>query len=183
MGILLILVILFFGGLVVLAIAVASHYGKVEKEMQNQKLASGSTKGAINDSINEAKEKLRIISNSSRAIEDETIKAVLVTITKQGDEILQEIKRDPSDIKRARKFMNYYLDATINVLKNYTLLSSKNIEAHQEVFQKVLPLLEDIRKGFEYEYAKLFEKELMDLDVEIEVLKKTIEQDINNKEF
>lgn len=167
-----------FIGLVVLAIGVAIHYSKIEKQIKSGAIPDNKQTSTI---LKDAKDKVNAIKRQGIRETDIKIKNAIADIGQQSELIIREIRRDPTDVKKARKFLHYYLDATSKVLEQYSLLKGKAIEGHNTVLDKVLPLLQDIKKGLDYEYKKLFDKELMDLDVEIEVLKKTLEQDINNQ--
>lgn len=170
-----------FLGLIGLAAGVAIHYSKVEKQQQNKQLVSGYTQKDIDKTLKEARETIKKIDSLTYQISEQVIVNKVRSITNKGSEIIRELKKHPEDVKKARKFLRYYLDAAYNVVNQYAELMKRGISGHEEVLARVEPTLDDILKGFEYEYAKLFDDDIMNLDVEIEVLRKTIEQETKGR--
>ena len=83
--------------------------------------------------------------------------------------MLHLIEEDPRDLRRARKFLNVYLDSAKTVTENYAATSAK---AHSpEMEAKFRAVLDDLKKTCEEQYAKLLENDTLDLDAQIEVLK------------
>jgi 5-bromo-4-chloroindolyl phosphate hydrolysis protein len=83
--------------------------------------------------------------------------------------VLQLIEDDPRDLRRARKFLNVYLDSAKTVTENYASTSAK---AHSpEMEAKFRAVLDDLKTTCEEQYAKLLENDTLDLDAQIEVLK------------
>ncbi len=86
-----------------------------------------------------------------------------------ASKVLHLIEEDPRDLRRARKFLNVYLDSAKTVTENYASVSAK---AHTpEMEAKYGAVLDDLKKTCEEQYAKLLENDTLDLDAQIEVLK------------
>ncbi|MBK8907142.1 MAG: 5-bromo-4-chloroindolyl phosphate hydrolysis family protein [Rhodospirillales bacterium] len=110
------------------------------------------------DGIGEARRRL-----PSREFQDR-----LGVILDRSEAILKEIEADPADLRRARKFLNVYLDGVLGVTNKY-------IEAHPkaqsfELEQNYRAMLIDMETVCKEQHEKLIQNETFDLDVQIEVL-------------
>jgi 5-bromo-4-chloroindolyl phosphate hydrolysis protein len=113
--------------------------------------------------------------NSTRMIKDNDIARNIQDICKTGTKIFDELKEHPEDIKKAKPFINYYLDSTDKIIKQYIEFSSKQMTPEiQKSLDKVEELLAPIKETFEKQLSSLMEDDLLDLDVELSVLEKTM---------
>ena len=83
--------------------------------------------------------------------------------------VLHLIEEDPRDLRRARKFLNVYLDSAKTVTENYVATSAKSHSPEMEA--KFRAVLDDLKTTCEEQYKKLLENDTLDLDAQIEVLK------------
>ncbi len=119
---------------------------------------------------------LREISNQTRFIRNNEVAGKIREICRIGVEIFDEIKREPKDLRKARQFINYYLDTTEKIVKRYVELSSKK-ESNPEIeetMKKVEESLDSIKDTYQKQLNNLLEDDLLDINTEIEVLKKTM---------
>jgi 5-bromo-4-chloroindolyl phosphate hydrolysis protein len=86
--------------------------------------------------------------------------------------ILDDITQDPKDIKPERQFLNYYLDATLKILKRYVDLSRNKVTSgsFQDVLSRVENTLGTLVEAYEKQLSRLMEDDVMDLETEIAVL-------------
>lgn len=93
--------------------------------------------------------------------------------------IIDDLNEQPGDIKRARQFLNYYLDTTIRILERYTDISGKNIQSAEVAasLQKVESMLDGIRAVFEKQLAGLMQDDILDLDTELTLLQNTLKME------
>lgn len=100
----------------------------------------------------------------------------LVTIT---EGIIDDIRKDPPDVKRARQFLNYYLDAVLRILTRYADLTERKISSNEatEAINKVEKLLASLEVAFQKQRAALASNDVLDLDTEISLLDKTMEME------
>jgi 5-bromo-4-chloroindolyl phosphate hydrolysis protein len=89
---------------------------------------------------------------------------------------LDTIQEDPTKLKPSQQFLNYYLDATVNILTKYVDLAGKDVRDAeiQKSLLKVETTLITIKDAFDKQLAKLLSNDAMNLDVEIQVLEQTI---------
>jgi 5-bromo-4-chloroindolyl phosphate hydrolysis protein len=88
---------------------------------------------------------------------------------------LSLLKEDPRDLRRARKFLNVYLDGTKQVTEGYAKthgrVSAPKLENN---FRRALVTIEEV---FAEQQQKLLESDVSDLDVRIEVLTTQLERE------
>lgn len=84
-------------------------------------------------------------------------------------QVLAMIEEDPRDLRRARKFLNVYLEGAKQVTEGYARTHQRMQAPELENnFRRVLITIEDV---FKEQHEKLLEDDVQDLDVQIEVLK------------
>ena len=92
----------------------------------------------------------------------------LARITAIGRSILGEIESDPAEAARARRFLNLYLDSAERVTTEYAR-THRGLRT-QPLEQRFRDLLTDMENTFETQHRKLLERDLVSLEVDIEVL-------------
>ncbi len=122
--------------------------------------------------LNEAEEKLNTIEASRDKIEDSELKSAISQATSRAEDILETIKKDPKDIRVARKFMVVYLDGVKDVIDKYNSLQDHNLDDSYR--QRLIELLNEAAKRFDMELDKLKSNEIFDLDVQIDSLKQQL---------
>lgn len=129
----------------------------------------------ITAALAEAEGKLVELDRAAIAIANPELKARLRRIGAQGRSILDQIAARPSDLFRARKFLSVYLDGVKQVTDGYArthrLADSRELEQN---FRTVLVTVEQV---FDEQQRRLLKTDVMDLDVQIEVLKKQLERE------
>ena len=128
----------------------------------------GYTTEEIISTLKEAESKIFGIESARRDIRNPELVQRLRRIVDRAKQILGVIEDDPADIRRARKFLNVYLDGAKRVTEGYAN-THRNDHAGEleENFRNVLQTIEGV---FEEQHQKLLEHDKLDLDVQIEVL-------------
>lgn len=136
----------------------------------------GITPAQLKKILKNGKRKIKILRNSADNIKESEIKTEILKIAGTAEKIFQDFTRDPKDIKAARQFITYYLDAAINVINQYSALSDNAPD--KKIFQaKVAELLRTIDKSFDTQLKRLYEDDFLNLDVEMKVLEKTMKSE------
>ncbi|MCP3869503.1 MAG: 5-bromo-4-chloroindolyl phosphate hydrolase [Gammaproteobacteria bacterium] len=129
---------------------------------------SGYTTQQVVDALREAAEKIEGIRNAARDMKNLELRGRLIRISESAMKIVDAIEEDPRDLRRARKFLNVYLDGAHKVANGYakthTHTQSEELESN---FRNVLVSIETV---FSEQHKKLLENDVLDLDVQIEVL-------------
>ena len=129
----------------------------------------------VAETLEQAEGKIVAIEQAAKELNSFELTQRLKRITTQAREILNTIAKDPKDIRRARKFMYVYLDGAQRVSQGYAK-THRHINSGEldENFRRVLNTIEDV---FAEQRAKLLENDVMDLDIQIEVLKTQLENE------
>jgi 5-bromo-4-chloroindolyl phosphate hydrolysis protein len=88
--------------------------------------------------------------------------------------IFEYLAKNPGRVKRARKFLSYYLDTMLFIVKSYADLQGSNDPEIVASRAKMLDVLGTIEAAFEKQYAVLLRNDVLDIDAEIEVLRSTL---------
>ena len=139
----------------------------------------GVSREMISTSLREGGEKISELKSLSPRISSSSIRAKFDAIVGAGEDIVDDLKKNPKDIRAARQFLNYYLDATIKIVTRYADLSEKGLTTSdiQDSLRKVESMLDTIRAAFEKQHARLLEDDVLDLDAEMSLLKQTIQME------
>jgi hypothetical protein len=125
--------------------------------------------------LEEAERKLIDLDRAAKTIANPELKIRLQRIGSQGRSILNQIADRPTDLFRARKFLSVYLDGVQQVADGYArthrLADSRELEQN---FRNVLVTVEQV---FDEQHQRLLKTDVMDLDIQIEVLKKQLERE------
>lgn len=129
---------------------------------------SGVTPQMVEEAISEAEERIEGIERAAADIVDRTLRDRLSKITARGRDILRRIEEDPSDLRRARKFLKVYLEGALEATRKYAR-SQHDLDG-SDMYLKFRSLLDDMQKTFDQQHEKLLTNDRIDLDVEIDVL-------------
>lgn len=131
------------------------------------------------EAINTSTTKLATIRRHADEIRAPNTKRRINNICKIGDQIVEDFRVDPKDVRVARSWTGVYLDQTIDLVKAYAQLSrsgARNIEAQQKMaeFDGMLDLIES---KFAELLKTLLENDVMDFDVNVAVMKDMLQQE------
>jgi hypothetical protein len=130
---------------------------------------------AVADALAEAEGRLIHIEQAAADITNPELNARLRRIADQGRGMLEQIAERPSDLRRARRFLTVFLEGAEQVSDGYRR-THRHVESDEleQNFRNVLISIED---QFARQRERLREADVLDLDVQIEVLKKQLEQE------
>ena len=93
-----------------------------------------------------------------------------------ADKILHALKEQTDDIPRVRKFFNYYLPTLGSILTKYVRVEESGVP-NEPLAESTIECLKNIKQAMEKQYENLFEDDILDLSVEMEVLTQTCKRD------
>ncbi len=138
---------------------------------RREKMIDGShgySAGEVTDTIAAAEQIISQIEQANRRIENTEFNNRIVRICHEARSVLEIIEQDPGDIRRARKFLNVYLDGARRVSEGYANTHERmNSEQLEDNFREILQTIETV---FKEQKQKLLENDFFDLDVQMEVL-------------
>jgi 5-bromo-4-chloroindolyl phosphate hydrolysis protein len=122
----------------------------------------------VASALEEAYRKLERLDVAGDNIRSRDFRDRLKRIVAWGERILDRIGDDPEDFRRARKFLNVYLDGAQQVTDKFARTQGDANSAELEA--NFGTLLADMETVCEEQYQHLLDNDLVDLDVQIEVL-------------
>jgi 5-bromo-4-chloroindolyl phosphate hydrolysis protein len=143
-------------------------YGFDPRKEKNIVAAHGYSRDEILQTLEDSSRIIRGIEQANDRIRNAELNRRIERICEIADSILAEIEADPRDIRRARKFLNVYLDGARQVTEGYAKTHPQTQSGELE--QNFRNVLETIESVFQEQHQKLLEEDVFDLDVKIEVL-------------
>lgn len=145
-------------------------YGLEPEPGEKQKItaAYGYSGDEIRQALEDSSRIIRNIELANDRIRNTELNKRIERICDVADNILVDIAADPRDFRRARKFLNVYLDGVRQVTEGY---AKTHQQSHSgELEQNFRNVLDTIETVFQEQRQKLLEEDVFDLDVKIEVL-------------
>ena len=127
------------------------------------------------EAITEAEAKLRDIERLAGGLHNRELTGRLGRIVAQGRAVLAQIEKDPSDLRRARRFLVTYLDGTRDVVRKYKEQQKDLVDT--ELAESFRHVLDTVERVFAEQEEVLKRNETMDLEVQIEVLRTQLERE------
>ncbi len=140
-------------------------------------VADGIAKIDFDAAIREARSRYNALQNDAFRITKVDARRKVDAIVSLVGQIIDQVKKDPKDYRAARQFFSYYLEATVKVVHFYVELTARPVldaEAKTSI-ENVENELDTVRRAFEKQLKVLDENDVLDLDTELTVLKRTIE--------
>ncbi len=126
------------------------------------------------DHIETSRAKIQTIRNINQEIPGYAHRRI-EKIANNADKIIDGIMEDPEDMDRSYNFLYQYLGATVDIVRQYAELhqkkSAKNV---RQVLKKADETLSEIEYVFEQQYLRNLDNEAQSLDVNLEVLRRTM---------
>ena len=147
-----------------------------EVEVQ-EKITTGDA--AVDREIEVARQRLENLRKANEAIPDAQITDNLNRMYASGEQIFNELRRDPRKIALVRRFMNYYLPTSEKLMEQYQVLMNapskgENITSAMKTIESSLGLAAN---AFEKCADNLYKDDEMDIDAEIKVMQTMLSGD------
>lgn len=158
--------------LVFLLIAVVIYFAFAKpKKTEEQKAAD-----EVQAVLKTAKQHLMGLRRMSMEIKKVEIRSLSSEISSSIDKILRTLKEKPDQVGSLRQFFHYYLPTTEKIMVKYKELESSGIPT-TEVTESTIDCLKNIKAAMDKQYNNLFESDILDLTVEMEVLTQICKRD------
>jgi 5-bromo-4-chloroindolyl phosphate hydrolysis protein len=129
----------------------------------------------VAEALAEAENRLILIEQAAGALGNHELRARLGRIAALGREILAQIAARPKDLSRARRFLTVFLEGAEQVSNGYVRAHHhSDSEALEQRFRAVLITIEE---QFAHQRQRLTQADATELDIQIEVLQKQLEQE------
>ncbi len=161
------------GAFAVLALAGAGlRYGI---DLRLRRTGHGRLGDHARSTLAQARRSIAAIEQAGGAIRQRELAERLARICALAKDILRRIEADPRGLYRARKFLNVYLEGVQHIVDGYAK-THRQVEAPMldQRFRDALVLIED---AFAEQRHALLERDVEDLDVQIEVLTRQLQRE------
>lgn len=92
--------------------------------------------------------------------------------------IVECITEDPEDLRRCRRFMNYYLPTTVKLADKYVSISTKDDTANVlETRKAIESAFVQIKDAYNKQYDSLFANDALDITTDVVVLETMLKKD------
>lgn len=99
-------------------------------------------------------------------------------IAQSAERIIAGFRDDPEDVHRSWNFLYHYLDATVEIVRQYRELRRKaGGKKVQAVLDKSEATLAEIETVFERQYQRNLDNEALSLDVDLDVLRRMMKSE------
>ena len=142
-----------------------------------QKITTGDA--AVDQEIEVARQRLENLRKANEAIPDPQITGNLDRMYASGQQIFNELSRDPKKVALVRRFMSYYLPTSEKLMEQYQVLMNapskgENITSAMKTIESSLGLAAN---AFEKCADNLYRDDEMDIDAEIKVMQTMLSGD------
>lgn len=148
---------------------------KKKKEMQRE-VSPGVTQGQITQYMVIQQKRMQDIRRYYYRLGQYNMRETLDEITQGVKDVLKILREDPSDYTVVRRFLNATLASLENIVHQAAHLSAKP-EPDQvtiDALRNAADGMEMIRDAIQHQIEKLYENNIINLDVEIEVLRRSL---------
>lgn len=168
------------GLLVTAALSVGAYFGGTVlfpgRDVE-QRITTGDE--AVDREIEVARQRLENLRKANEAIPDAQISQNLDRMYAAGQQIFNELGRDPRKVALVRRFMNYYLPTSEKLMEQYQVLMNapskgENITSAMQTIESSLGLAAN---AFEKCADNLYRDDEMDIDAEIKVMQTMLSGD------
>lgn len=130
----------------------------------------------INVLMRNGRKHLLGLRNTSLAVKNTKIRSLTTDLCTAIEKILSYLKKRPQQVDDLKQFFHYYLPTAEKILVKYKEIESSGIPA-AEITESTITCLEDIKQAMERLYSSLYDDDILDLTVEMEVLKQICKRD------
>ncbi|MDD2759665.1 MAG: 5-bromo-4-chloroindolyl phosphate hydrolysis family protein [Methylomonas sp.] len=156
----------FYGGGAFLGMYLS--YGFDSRQATTIMAAHGYSGDEIRQTLTDAYAVIKNIEQANRNIIHAELNQRIAGICEIAESVIADLEADPRGIRRARKFLNVYLENVQQVIQGYAKTHRQTDS--KELEQNFRRALDTIESAFQEQQQKLLEEDMFDLDVKIEVL-------------
>ena len=157
--------------LVLLVIAVLYFALRKPKKTEEQKAAE-----EIRTIIKNGRQNLMGLRRMSMEVKNAHVRTLSTEICGSIEKIFRTLKERPEQFDSLRQFFNYYLPTLEKILVKFREIEASGVPT-EEVTGNTIECMENIKMAMEKQYRNLFENDILDLTVEMEVLTQICKRD------
>ncbi len=174
-------IILIVMGLAV--VALVSYIIYASSKEKKTKTEADIANGNISERIAAYRKMLSDLMSYYYNIHDKTVKAKLKQVEKAANRMIETVKADARDADKAGRFMRTALDGAKRVMQTFrTLESAPDGEDIEKAKASAMESLDKVILAFDEQNKKLYENDVLNMDVETEVLNQALENDFSEQD-
>lgn len=129
--------------------------------------------------ITESQLLIRELTAAKRKIQSPAIVRTTDEIIDISHKIIEKLQRQPQLFSSARRFFNYYLPTTTNLITNYSYMESQGISGGNisSAMQKIEGSLTTLANAYRTQLDTLFSHTAIDLETDIAALEQILKQE------
>lgn len=129
--------------------------------------------------LDEAQADFDAIANLMNQIFDQEVWQQAKKLKQLSEGILRYLEEHPEKIWNARAFIDYYQETASSILKYYVELQKSNLQTEEikEQMNKTRQSLDTLNLAFEKQFQKLMEKDILDMDAEMQALEEMVKME------
>ena len=125
--------------------------------------------------ITDAHDDIGFIKKTAGLLQDDTVRIPMLKMAEGFERLVKHIENDPDDYERARRYLVSYLGDLRTMSETYFKLESAG--RADEIRSTFLQTLDESVGKLDRQYDKLLDDDVLDLDIQIAVLKKRLESE------
>ena len=129
--------------------------------------------------LENAKKQNKHIIDMIPLIDDDEIKKNLNEINDTVDKIIKTIEKDPKKEKCVKNFFDYYLPVTVKLVDRFDEIENQNLSSKdsKKFYESTSKTINEINDVFKKFLNNLYQKDMLDTNVEIKVLNTMLKSD------
>ena len=161
-----------------LAIGVCA-FGAGELLLHDKKKTNLTENSNMYDTLNEAKNKNKQISEMEAKVENLELKKNIKEISETVNKMIKTLEKKPEKFKKMSNFFNYYLPVTLNILAKYDEIENQKLSSEEgrKFMQQTESMIEKINKAFKNQLSNLYQTDMVDTDAEMKVFESMLKAD------
>ena len=170
--------------LTVAGISIAAYVIAYKSAPDNVKLISVPTSFATGDgdldkALAEAEQLTLELNKLNDDIPDKALTADIDRMSAASDSIIAELTKHPEKAKSARRFLNYYLPSSVQLLRSYAdTLKVEDAGEHQAAIRREIEDKADtVAAAFENQLDRLYAAEALNVSAQAEVLEEVLKSE------
>ena len=170
--------------LLVAGVSIAAYVIAYKSVPDNVKLISVPTAFATGDgdldkALSEAEQLTLELNRLNDDIPDKALTAAIDRMSAASDSIIAELTKHPEKAKSARRFLNYYLPSSVQLLSSYAdTLKVEDAGEHQAAIRREIEgKAETVAAAFENQLDRLYAAEALNVSAQAEVLEDVLKSE------
>ena len=133
----------------------------------------------LNKALKEAEAQAEELRRLNENIPDERLTAAIDRMSTASDGIIAELAKHPDKAKTARRYLNYYLPSSVQLLTSYAdTLKVEGAGEHQAAIRREIEeKAETVAAAFEHQLDRLYAAEALNVSAKAEVLEDVLKSE------